>query len=37
MGEVLQPRDRAYLEQVAMKYSGPWQVFAQTAGVELAE
>lgn len=29
--------DAAYLEQVAVWYTGPWRVLAEAAGVELAE
>jgi hypothetical protein len=29
--------DEAYLEQVAIWYTGPWRVLAEAAGVELAE
>ena len=29
--------DEAYLEQVAIWYTGPWQVLAEAAGVKLAE
>jgi hypothetical protein len=29
--------DAAYLEQVAIQYTGPWRVLAAAAGVELIE